>query len=191
MKMNINKAPRTLLGKIGIVSLALAVGFIVLVVIIKKDSKSENIDYDRPADNELLSETTFTHPDLYIRETELCTSAPKTGEDGKLIFPSSPEYGHLTFLAELFTAAGCSRERVEELPTVSDGIYAIGPIVVLNQNPSADLISTLKKSGYTCFDDNAEECGTWQLKSNSSVFDTLSLRSYASEIKADLCISCS
>lgn len=123
--------------------------------------------------------------------SNLCTDAPTATAIGRDIYPIAPEYSHLGFLGQLFTAADCGEQRVSQLFGVSGNDYTLGSTIWLTNSPSSALQDQLIDIGFTCAtDDSSASCETWQLWDAVSTDSLLELEPYSDEFTSDDCTIC-
>jgi len=71
---------------------------------------------------------------------DVCVApAQKVENNGHWSLPIDQEYAHLPYIGQVFTAAECSSDRVEEIDGVENGRYMRGIRLILSKPPSAEL----------------------------------------------------
>ncbi|MDD4351957.1 MAG: hypothetical protein PHU71_03165 [Candidatus Gracilibacteria bacterium] len=131
----------------------------------------------------------------------LCTSEPFVSAIGRDIYPVSDKYSGLKFLGQIFTAADCNQERLQE---VFPPNYYSGIRVVLEKDPSTELIKTFKDAEFSCYEDVSDiSCKQWYInvdyqqykQSKNQIIEgdlekVLSLKPYSNEFLRDDCVNC-
>lgn len=120
-----------------------------------------------------------------------CESAATLTAIGAEKFPTSPVYGHLEFLGQVFTAAHCSRARLETVYAAVMGQNAIGLRLFLRDVPSRPLLQTLEATGFSCGESiNSKNCLEWTHSGRFAVDDLLRFEPFVGELEADDCLDC-
>ena len=145
---------------------------------------------------ELISEFNYCQQDRdngtwSYHAGSLCDDEPKTSAIGRELYPTDPKYGELDFLGELFTAAECGSERLNQLYGVQDNQYYLGSNLTTVDNPSKELVETLQSIGYYCtIKTNPYACNAWELPKVIPLHDMLKLKPYHKEIEYNDCLNC-
>lgn len=108
-------------------------------------------------------------------------------DNGRMVQPIFPEYKHLPFLGQIFTADDCSSER---LSTLFGGLYAkysIGSHVYLTNDAPDQVREVLPSIGYEC---GSEACQNWELWNPVHIKDILRLKPYSRYFTGDDCLKC-
>lgn len=105
---------------------------------------------------------------------------------GSSVFPISPDYKHLIYLGQLFTAADCGEARLTQ--RAPDGLFwEQGLRIVLAAKASPGLEKELRTMNFQCIDAG---CIAWELRTSITVQELLKLRPYAAEMVRDECAYC-
>ncbi len=130
--------------------------------------------------------------DEVVEENPLCTQEPEVLMSGRPVYPIKPEFSQIGYFGQLFTAADCGMDRVEQLSGVTNGQYTLHPDIGIVENASAGLIYALQTIGFTCSQENVDDfsCTHWTLWNDVPVADILQLEPYAAEITSAGCINC-
>lgn len=131
--------------------------------------------------------------DASLREaSDPCTSPHTESGIGRPMLPVSPQYAHLDFLGQIFTAEDCSNERIEEVWGVQNGQYKIGVLIELYEPPAQKLRMLLEELGFVCPGRaSADQCVQWEFQGDSiSVKELLRLKMHAQNMLRDDCILC-
>lgn len=121
----------------------------------------------------------------------LCAAPPISSDSGRYTYPSDPKYAHLGFLGQLFTAASCGNERVKKIFGVTDGQYTLGSTIWLKDKPTATLVTTLTRIGFSCDDGAAPSaCKKWKLDATVPATALLELEPFAASFSQDDCRNC-
>ena len=125
-------------------------------------------------------------------ENVLCTSEPEVNGIGRDVLPIAPEYAHLEFLGQLFTASECGDDRLTQVEGVKDGLYSMGVRFNLKADPSTELATLLEDLDFSCAQEaSAESCREWTREDRAiSISDLLQLKAYADQFSSDDCVSC-
>lgn len=120
-----------------------------------------------------------------------CMNDPIADKRGKLQYPVSDTYAHLTVIGQLFTALDCGPKRTAQLPSVSKERYMAGSTVWLTAAPSWMLRDALKDAGYRCILNVPElDCKRWQVKTPVSLDLLAALRPFTKDMEKEACVSC-
>ena len=134
--------------------------------------------------NQILSTFKFIN-----QQETLCTDESVGAGIGSDVYPIDSKYKNIHFLGQLFTAANCGQERLNQIWGVSGENYILGSAIWLIDNPSSSLIDTLKSIGYQCVDksSNHSSCKMWELEEIVKVNDLLKLEPYYENFRQDDC----
>jgi len=141
-----------------------------------------------------LSETETKLNELEKNQSanRLCTDDPTTSAIGSKEYPIDPRYQNLGHLGQLFTASDCNdTTRLSKIFGVSGDNYTLGVNLSLNNKPSAELLTELKKIGFTCRTKDAENnCLGWRLDKTVKINSIISIKPFYNELKFSDCINC-
>ncbi len=149
--------------------------------------QNEIADLEEELDTLLAEQLDEEEEELAV---DFCNDVPETNDIGMKSYPIDPQYAHLSFLGQIFTAADCSPERLAELPEVEDGNYTYGMGLGLRTPPSPGFLEVLQELGFTCSGVGSDDCISWELKSVIPVEDVLRLKPYRNNIEYDDCRMC-
>jgi hypothetical protein len=131
---------------------------------------------------------THLEQDPQIAATPWCNEEPETTAIGSTIHPIAPQYQHLEFLGQIFTAAECDNGTLEDIFGVEGETYTLGSRVDLKNNASTELRDLLWDIEYSCNDD--ESCYTFSTNEDIKITDLLKLAPFADQIERDDCVNC-
>lgn len=145
------------------------------------------------------AEDAFTSYDEDVRfaypadsKSSLCTDPPTHSEIGSVDYPVAAPYKNLDrFLGALFTQYQCSAERkTEALGTT--GLYDSEVNLILNGNPSKELLTALERIGFVCSEENTldNECTKWELRGAVPVERLIHLEPFTPDIARTDCLNC-
>ena len=147
--------------------------------------------------NELTNKLSATENKITELESiqtanNLCAAEPTPTEAGYSVYLIDTKYQNLGHLGELFTASDCNdQDRLSKIFGVKGTDYTIGANITLSNNPSANLLSTIKTIGFQCAEKTTETtCKKWQLKKTAQVNDILKLKTFYQELNGYDCINC-
>jgi len=133
-----------------------------------------------------------TGGELDADSSSLCTDEPRGIPIGSDVYPIDLKYENIHFLGQLFTAASCGPERLNQIWGVEGETYILGSTIWLKENPSQDLINVFRLIGFECVEDSADEsCKYWKLSDIAAkVNDLLELEPYHEYFSQDDCVNC-
>src|SRR5687768_2846944 len=91
----------------------------------------------------LLSRRSATNPQTPVtvtQDSEYCTEGGTFVEGGRFVYPIAPQWRHLEFLGQLFTADKCGEERMKVIAGVNGDNYTSGLTVYLKKNSNSELV---------------------------------------------------
>ena len=122
----------------------------------------------------------------------LCDDEPFGTAIGSNVYPIDLKYKKLHFLGQLFTAANCGEERLNQIFGVDGENYILGSAINLKNDPSQELVNVFKSIGFSCYDklpDN--ECKEWSLNNYSiEISELLKLEPHHNNFSSDDCANC-
>ncbi|MFC1788175.1 hypothetical protein ACFLZY_03070 [Patescibacteria group bacterium] len=125
------------------------------------------------------------------KPVDLCDQIPVQNMIGRDILPIADAYSHLDFLGQIFTAADCGQDRINQVFGVENGLYSIGSRIFLRSKPDTILINVLHKIGYSCSATGFDaDCQEWQLTESVNVNLLLELEPFSENISGDDCVNC-
>lgn len=111
-------------------------------------------------------------------------------EIGGTRFPIHPQYKHLPWLGQVFTADRCGETRLGERYFGDDGTYTHGSTIWLKRAPTKYLRRLLWTVGYELISVDPDGVETWRLEGEVPVYKLLLLKPYASKMEQDDCVHC-
>lgn len=124
-----------------------------------------------------------------IKRGDLCNNEPTYCDNGRAIYPIDEKYNQLDFLGQLFTAAKCGHERLNQLFGINNNIYDLGSTIYLKEVPNNEFKNIINEIGYICNEDD-NNCIKCKLEKNINIYDLLKLEPFSDKIDKDDCIFC-
>ena len=130
--------------------------------------------------------------DCVYSPVSLCDDEPFGTAIGGNVYPIDLKYKKLHFLGQLFTAANCGQERLNQLDGVNGEYYTLGPTINLKNNPSQELVNVFKSIGFDCYDKLSDnKCKKWSLDNKLiKISELLKLEPYHNNFSSDDCVNC-
>jgi hypothetical protein len=136
-----------------------------------------------------VSSSVATVPSL-ATTTDYCKQKPTDTEIGGLVYPIEPQYTHLEYLGQMFTAYKCGIKRLKQVEG-EDLRYTIGSVIELRNNPTADFQEILRAVGYHCYYKIVDSsCRKWILENEVDVSSLIRVEPFSASILKDDCIKC-
>lgn len=127
---------------------------------------------------------------LLATTTDYCKQKPTDTEIGGLVYPIEPQYAHLEYLGQMFTAYKCGIKRLKEVEG-EDLKYTIGSVIELRNNPTAGFQETLRAVGYHCYYKIVDSsCRKWILENEVDISSLIRIEPFSASILKDDCIKC-
>jgi len=162
-----------------------------LVATYKHDSENEFWSKERTGT--LYLSMNYTDNTVMGSHFATCEMTPEPTDIGSLAYPVFPEYEGLGILGELLTFVECGSQATYTADILTEEGYTSGLRLTFMdplQENTGDTTILVGQLGFTCSENNATQCSTYEKKGTISKDDIWQLRLFAPDLTSADCIDC-